>query len=179
MPNYVRMDDPILHRPSQLFSFPLSDEDKHYVATLEAKFLAEESCAGLAAPQIGIDRAVIIFEASDPAIKKFRKDFDQAMPKTLWLNPSYEAEGADTTNDWEGCFSVPGIACLVPRYNAITYRAYDVEGNLQTALATGFLARVIQHEIDHVHGILCCYKAIEKMDVEAYRAMRKEAAELK
>lgn len=179
LPHYVSMDDPILHKPSQPFIWPLSEEDKHNLAVLEAKYMSEDNAVGLAAPQIGIDKAAIVFSVSDdPALKRFRKDIHQTMPKTLWLNPSYESVGDDTTNDWEACFSAPGMACLVARYTTIHYTAYDIDGHVQTGQATGFLARVIQHEIDHVHGMLCSSRAVEKMDIDAYREMRRKAIEV-
>ena len=76
------------------------------------------------------------------------------MPKTLWINPSYEPLGEEMHEDYEACFSVKDIAGLVRRYKQVHYRAYDKDGKLIEGKAEGFLARIIQHEIDHLNGIL-------------------------
>lgn len=176
LPDYVPTDSPVLHKAAQNFTFPLTKEDLKDVATLEAKYDAEENCAGLAGPQIGIDKAIIIFAvADDPDLKKFRKDLVQTMPKTIWLNPSYEPIGKSMTEDWEGCFSVPDVAGLVKRYTKIRYTAFDKTGQKITGTASGFLARLIQHEVDHTNGILFTRLAIKTMPLDEYRAMRKKS----
>lgn len=178
LPDYTPTESAILHKAAQRFSFPLTKEDVKDIDTLEAKYDAEKNCAGLAGPQIGIGKAVIVFAApDDPDLKKFRKDLVQTMPRTLWLNPSYEPIGQDMTEDWEGCFSVPHVAGLVKRYTKIRYTAFNKAGEKITDTATGFLARVIQHETDHINGILFTEKAIKTIPLEEYRAMRKKAME--
>ena len=178
LPDYVPMDTPVLHKAAQQFIFPLTKEDLKDIDTLEAKYDAEKNCAGLAGPQIGIGKAVIIFNVSDdPDLKKFRKDLLQTMPKTVWLNPTYEPIGKKMTEDWKGCFSVPVIAGSVKRYNKIRYIAFDKTGKEIKGEASGFLARVIQHETDHVRGILFTEKSIKTMPLDEYRAMRKKTME--
>jgi peptide deformylase len=105
--------------------FPLSHEDMADVQTLEQQFDHEENCAGLAAPQIGISKQIIIFAAPEnPDLRKFRPDFTQTMPKTIWINPEYTGiEESGISEDYEACFSVPAVAGEVPRYNKIKYRA--------------------------------------------------------
>lgn len=181
LPDYVPTDHPALHKPAKKLDVPLKGKDLEDLTTLEAKYDAEENCSGLAAPQLGIDKAIIIFAVpNDPKLKKFRPDLDQSMPKTIWINPSYEPVGKEMRDDWEGCFSVSDIACLVQRYTTIRYSAYDYKlGKHVEGEATGFLARVIQHEIDHTRGILCKDIAKQTMDVEHYRAMRKRLIEQK
>ncbi len=169
-------------RPAQKISFPLSKEDMKDIQALEQQFDYEDTCAGLAAPQIGISKQVIVFATpEDPNIKKFRPDFIQEMPKTLWINPEYEGVEEDGFHeDYEGCFSIAEMAGMVKRYNTIQYYAYDIDGRLVKGGARGFLARIIQHEIDHVHGILYIDRITDPgkiIPIEEYRALRKAAME--
>lgn len=183
LPSYVTLKhlndrNPILQTMAMPFVFPLSEEDQRDIQTLIAKFDAEENCSGLAAPQIGIHKQAIVFAVIDCAIiRQWRPDATEFMPKTIWLNPSYEALSNTIHDDYEACFSVEGFAGKVPRYHKIRYEAYTPTGELIQGEATGFLARVIQHEIDHVHGILFIDRtnpdAIMPMDV--YRQLRAKA----
>jgi peptide deformylase len=161
-------------------NFPLSDEDRRDIKTLEMKFDSEGGCAGLAAPQIGISKRFTIFQAPDnPEWKKWRKDFTQIMPKTIWINPTYEPLSDEMLEDYEACFTLPTIAGPVKRFKKIKYTAYDIDGNFISGSAEGFLARVIQHEIDHLDGILYIDRLDKKdiMDINEYRAKRKKAME--
>lgn len=183
LPEYLSVEasnsyvEPTLRNISKLFVFPLSEEDKHDISTLEAKFDQEESIAGLAAPQIGIAKRAIVFAVpDDPNLKKFRHNLTQTMPKTIWLNPSYKPLLTQKHEDYEACFSVKDRAALVRRYKVISYVAYDKEGNLSSGIAEGFLARVIQHEIDHLNGKLFIdYVKYENLlTIEQYKTIRKE-----
>lgn len=135
LPPYVIDNDPscenksILRKKAKRFTFPLSEEDLRDIAILNTKYDGEENCAGLAAPQIGIGKAVIIFEVpDDPKLKKWRPDLVQFMPKSIWINPSYEAVDDEKSTDYEGCFSVKDTAAEVERYKKIKYVAYDLDG---------------------------------------------------
>ena len=164
LPEYVTFDpwiegaspDPILKQIAQKFIFPLSARDLEDIKALENKFAQESGSAGLAAPQIGISKAAIIFELpDDPELKQKRQDITQTMEKQIWLNPSYEGiieEGM--REDLEACFSVVNTIGMVNRFRKIKYQAFDLNGNVISGLAEGFLARVIQHEVDHLNGIL-------------------------
>jgi peptide deformylase len=103
------------------------------------------------------------------------------MPKTLWINPSYEPLGEEMHEDYEACFSVKDIAGLVRRYKQVHYRAYDKDGKLIEGKAEGFLARIIQHEIDHLNGILFVdlVPQSELMSIEEYRKKRAAMMEQK
>lgn len=185
-PSYVVINDEtqpkerrqILREPSQEISFPLNNEDRQILETLEKKFDAEKNCAGLASPQIGYSKRMIIFSApDDPLIKKWRKDFTQIMDKTCWINPSYEPVGQEAHEDYEGCFSVHNLAGPVKRYKKIRYRATLLNGEKVEGEAEGFLARIIQHEIDHLNGILCIDLVEEGklLTIDEYRKRRVEA----
>ncbi len=107
---------------------------------------------GLAAPQIGEKLRVIIFEIP----KNRTSDLAQDNPVELQIliNPVFEPLGREIELDWEGCLSIPGLRGEVPRFKNITYRGLDSNGNSVTSEASGFHARVVQHEIDHLDGIL-------------------------
>ncbi|MBP6986379.1 MAG: peptide deformylase [Alphaproteobacteria bacterium] len=168
----------VLRTPAATLTFPLSSEDLKDIHTLEAKFDQEENCAGLAAPQIGIAKRFFVFAVEgSPQLLKWRPDLKDTMPKSIWINPSYTAIGPETTQDYEGCFSVEGLAAPVNRPTTIKYEAYDINGHKIEGIAQGFLARVIQHETDHTNGILFLDKADDDqiMTIEDYRDKRKLA----
>lgn len=184
LPNYVKIDDPacanrdILHEKSKEVTFPLSSEVKKVLSDIERKFDGEENCAGLAAPQIGYGYQITIFACPDnPELKKFRTDLTQTMPKTIWINPNYYPVGDETTTDWEGCFSVQNHVGPVKRHTKIRYEAMTPDGKKVEGIAEGFLARIIQHEIDHLKGTLCIdlVEPHERKTREEYIAMRKAA----
>lgn len=182
-PTYLVFNDPncanreILREVAKPIAFPLSVEDQASIDTLEAKFDREENCAGLAAPQIGISKQIIVFAApDDEKIKKWRPDLTHTMPKTIWINPTYQPVGDETYTDYEGCFSVKNLAGPVARYKTISYMAYLPDGTQVKGQAKGFLARIIQHEIDHLNGTCFIDKVPQDklFSVEEYRRMRAE-----
>lgn len=101
----------------------------------------------------------------------------QYMSKTIWINPTYEALTSATYDDYEGCFSVKEIAGLVKRYQKIRYHAFTPEGKEVTGEAEGFLARIIQHEVDHIRGVLFVKVAYPDSikPIAFYRKKRDEA----
>ena len=106
--------------------------------------------AGLAAPQIGVGLRVVIFGVkSNP-----RYPGVEPVPDTVLINPVIEPLSDDLEEGWEGCLSVPGMRGLVPRYTRLRYSGRDEGGEPFTREATGFHARVVQHECDHLDGIL-------------------------
>lgn len=184
LPSYVILDmsdmgkPTVLREPAKPVSFPLSEEDQKIIQILTEKFDQEDNCAGLAAPQIGMSKQVIIFAVEDdPALKKWRPDLTDTMPKTIWINPSYEPVGEKKHTDYEACFSVDDLAGPVARFETIRYVAYTPEGKRVEGIARGFLARLIQHEIDHLKG-RCFVDLVpeeELLPIEEYRKKRKSA----
>lgn len=120
--------------------------------------MAARSGAGLAAPQIAVSLRVVIFGISD---NPRYPDVD-LVPETTLINPEISIIGTERDSAWEGCLSIPHMRGLVPRYTSIRYRGYDVEGNLIEREAHGFHARVVQHEVDHLDGVLYPFR-IEDM----------------
>jgi peptide deformylase len=106
--------------------------------------------AGIAAPQIGVSLRVVIFEVTANP----RYPHAEAVPYTVLVNPVLEPLGAEQEDGWEGCLSVPGLRGLVPRYRQLRYRGFDLEGRPIDRTVAGFHARVVQHEVDHLDGIL-------------------------
>lgn len=106
--------------------------------------------AGLAAPQIGVMKRVVIFGFEDNP----RYPHAESIPFTVLVNPIIEALDSKMDLAWEGCLSVPGMRGEVPRYTHVRYTGLDREGKLIERVAEGFHARVVQHECDHLDGIL-------------------------
>jgi peptide deformylase len=168
----------VLRKLAKELTFPLSDEDKRDVELVEQRFDSETNMAGVAAPQIGIAKQIIVFSApDDPLLKKWRQDFTQTMPKQVWINPSYEPLDEATHEEYEGCFSVADMAGPVKRYSHIKYRAYDKDGSVIKGKAEGYLARVIQHEVDHIRGTLFIDHVEEGrlLPISEYREKRRKA----
>ena len=109
-----------------------------------------EDGAGLAAPQIGVGLQVVIFGVE----KNARYPDAEDVPYTVLINPVVKPLTKETEEDWEGCLSVPGMRGMVPRFSKIDYQGYDQYGNSINRNVDGFHARVVQHECDHLQGIL-------------------------
>ena len=105
---------------------------------------------GLAAPQIGESVRVVVFGFE----QNERYPEAPAVPRTILLNPVLTPLGNDEEEGWEGCLSVPGLRGLVPRYRRLRYRGFDPQGTPIDRTVEGFHARVVQHEVDHLEGIL-------------------------
>jgi peptide deformylase len=106
--------------------------------------------AGLAAPQIGVSLQVVVFGFTQNP----RYPDAEAVPYTVLINPVIEPMSQELEEGWEGCLSVPGMRGLVPRYKHIRYRGFDQHGNPIDRTVSDFHARVVQHEVDHLEGIL-------------------------
>jgi peptide deformylase len=106
--------------------------------------------AGLAAPQIGVGLRVVIFGFEENS----RYPDEDAVPFTVLINPELTPLGDSQDEGWEGCLSVPGMRGLVPRYRDLRYTGFDAQGNSIDRTVKDFHARVVQHEVDHLDGIL-------------------------
>lgn len=145
----LKMGDPILlkvAKPVKKFNtLELETLLKDMHDTMEAL-----DGAGLAAPQIGVSLQVVIF-----GVKKNPRYPDaEAVPYTVLINPTITPVGEDIEDGWEGCLSVPGMRGLVPRYHSIRYQGVDPKGKKIDRTVNDFHARVVQHECDHLQGIL-------------------------
>ena len=106
--------------------------------------------AGLAAPQIGVGLQLVLFEV----VENPRYPDAEGIPLTILINPVLEPIGDEMEEGWEGCLSIPGMRGLVPRYARLRYSGFDAHGNAINREVDGFHARVVQHECDHLQGIL-------------------------
>jgi peptide deformylase len=106
--------------------------------------------AGIAAPQIGVGLRVVIFGVG----KNPRYPDAEQVPYTVLVNPTLTPLGDEMEDGWEGCLSVPGLRGIVPRFARLHYTGFDQFGNAIDRVASGFHARVVQHECDHLDGIL-------------------------
>ena len=112
--------------------------------------MADLDGAGLAAPQIGVLLRVVIFGVhSNP-----RYPDAEEVPDTVLINPELEPLGEEMDEAWEGCLSVPGLRGVVPRHLRLRYTGFDQHGSRMDRTVNGFHARVVQHECDHLDGIL-------------------------
>jgi len=106
--------------------------------------------AGLAAPQIGVSLRVVIFGVT----RNPRYPDAEEVPDTVLVNPVITPIGEEMEEDWEGCLSVPGMRGVVPRFRRLRYEGFDESGLTIDRSVEGFHARVVQHECDHLDGIL-------------------------
>ena len=132
--------------PADKFDSP---ELQSLLADMKDSMLAATG-AGLAAPQIGENVRVVIFEVGDNP----RYPDREPIPFTVLINPVLAPVSMDQVDDWEGCLSVPGMRGLVPRYPELRYTGFDPFGMPIDCTVGGFHARVVQHEVDHLDGIL-------------------------
>ncbi len=145
----LRMGDPRLLQPSR----PVPAFGTPELAALLADLrdtMAAQNGAGLAAPQIGVPLQVVIFGVE----RSPRYPDAEPVPYTELVNPVLTALGDEMEDGWEGCLSVPGLRGLVPRYARLRYAGFDPQGRRIDREASGFHARVVQHECDHLQGIL-------------------------
>lgn len=145
----LRMGDPRLldvAEPVQHFNTP----DLDALITDLIDTMKAANGAGLAAPQIGVPLRVVIFGFTHNP----RYPDAEAVPFTVLCNPVLTPLGDDMEEGWEGCLSVPGLRGLVPRHARLRYTGFDAQGNAIDRTVSGFHARVVQHECDHLDGVL-------------------------
>lgn len=117
--------------------------------------------AGLAAPQIGVDLQVVIFGSDQP---NPRYPEAPVLPRTVLCNPVIIPMGAEQVSGREGCLSVPGERAMVPRWQSIRYTGFDQYGDPIDRTVHGFHARVVQHEYDHLIGVLYPMRLAQTLD---------------
>ena len=145
----LKMGDPLLYKKAEPVTQFRTPELDRLVADM-FDTMAELNGAGLAAPQIGVDLQVVVFEITHNP----RYPEAAPIPLTVLINPVLEFLSAEVEEDWEGCLSVPGLRGRVPRHTRLRYTGYDPAGKPIDRTVAGFHARVVQHETDHLHGIL-------------------------
>ncbi len=149
----LRMGDPRLLEASQAVRDIAAPELARLVDDMFDTMHAANG-AGLAAPQIGVPLRVVIFGYSDPDARNPRYPDADPVPQTILINPIIDLLTEEIEEGWEGCLSVPGLRGVVPRCAKIRYRGVDLQGKAIDRAVDGFHARVVQHECDHLDGIL-------------------------
>ncbi len=153
----LKMGNPDLLKVSEPVDFE-KDDLTTLIEDMKETMKANDG-AGLAAPQIGVFKRLVIFgfDTND------RYPEADSVPFTVLINPIITPLSDEQENGWEGCLSVPGLRGVVPRYTHIKYEGYDAEGKKIEREVEDFHARVVQHECDHLDGILY------PMKIEDYR----------
>jgi len=149
----VKMGNPVLQAVAAPIEDPISPEIRELVEVMRESMDAAGG-VGLAAPQIGVSLRLVIFEVSVERLQDEDEDVLIGVPSTILINPVITPVGEAKELGWEGCLSVPGMRGLVPRYKEILYSGLNIDGESVAGEAKGFHARVIQHECDHLDGIL-------------------------
>lgn len=147
--NILKMGDPLLlQRSSEVREF--DTPELHALVGDMQETMRHANGAGLAAPQIGVLQRVVIFGF----VHNDRYPDAPAVPHTVLVNPVLTFPDREIEEGWEGCLSVPGMRGLVPRRLRLRYQGFDQSGNAIDRTVEGFHARVVQHEVDHLDGIL-------------------------
>ena len=147
----ARMGHPVLRG----IALPVGDPTASWVRCLVADMvetMEDAGGTGIAAPQVHVPYRVVVFFVTGDRVTDLPGDSEQEL--TALINPVVEPVGADRAYAWEGCLSVPGLRGVVPRYLNVRYRGFDLDGNRIEREVAGFHARVVQHECDHLDGIL-------------------------
>jgi len=145
----LRMGDPrLLQRSGEVLRFGTAELDALLQDMRDT--MAHLNGAGLAAPQIGISLRVVIFGVTANP----RYPDVEEVPDTVLINPVLEPLADEVEEGWEGCLSVPGMRGWVPRWKRLRYWGFDEKGNRFSREVENFHARVVQHECDHLDGIL-------------------------
>ncbi|WP_293661306.1 peptide deformylase [Rhodoferax sp. OV413] len=146
----LKMGDARLLRQAQ----PVTGFDTdalHLLVTDMLDTMRAANGAGLAAPQIGVDLQLVIFGSRE---RNPRYPDRPIVPPTVLVNPVITPLSEEEESDWEGCLSVPGLRGMVPRWSHIRYTGFDQYGDAIDRTVEGFHARVVQHECDHLWGML-------------------------
>jgi peptide deformylase len=152
----ARMGHPVLRRVADPVEDPSDPEIQRLIADM-AETLADAAGAGLAAPQVHVPKRVILFIVpAERATLEGEEDRPRGLSVLInpMIEPVIDPGRTGMVPGWEGCLSIPGLRGIVPRHAHIRYRGLDASGQLVEREAKGFHARVVQHELDHLDGIL-------------------------
>lgn len=152
----ARMGHPVLAGRAAVVADPAAPEIRRLVADM-IETMIDANGAGLAAPQVHVPLRIAVFQAPEERVEPGFDEaerYDHTAPLTVLINPVIEVVGQEREGGWEGCLSVPGLRGYVERPGHIRYRGVDHEGRPVERTARGFHARVVQHEVDHLDGIL-------------------------
>ena len=146
----ARMGHPVLRRPAEDVADPTAPEIGALAEDM-LQTMIDAPGTGLAAPQVHVPLRMVIFRVPLTEIEGIAGG---EAPLTVLINPELEPLGDEMAEEWEGCLSLPGLRGLVPRHTRLRYRGVDLAGEAIDRTVEGFHARVVQHECDHLDGIL-------------------------
>ena len=149
----ARLGHPILLQKAKLVEDITSNKTKKIIQDMTETMLDAKGI-GLSAPQIHINRQIIIFRVPE-------EDDEKKIKITALINPGFTKITDKTENAWEGCLSIPGMLGLVKRFSIIQYEGSDMRGNIIQKKAEGLHARIVQHEYDHLQGILYTSRLVD------------------
>ena len=152
----ARLGHPVLYSKAKPVNNIADSGIKKIIHDMTETMLDAEGI-GLAAPQVHIKKQIIIFRVFDDDNSQ-----DNEIKVIALINPKIYKVDDEQDSRWEGCLSIPGMLGLVKRFSKINYEGYDMQGNLIKQTAQGMQARVIQHEYDHLQGILYTHKLVDK-----------------
>jgi peptide deformylase len=147
----ARMGHPVLFQQAQPVKDPSAPEIRRLVADM-IETMEDATGAGLAAPQVHVPLRIFVFRVRRE--RSLGDPQDSVIDTTVLINPALQFPDDDIRPSWEGCLSIPGLRAAVPRHWRVRYSGRDCDGNIQAREATGFHAAVVQHEYDHLEGIL-------------------------
>ncbi len=145
----AKMGHPVLLDPAEPVADPTTLEIHRLVQDM-VETLVDAEGAGLAAPQVHVPLRLVIFHV--PSHRE--TEGGETIPLTVLVNPRITPLSDETDEDWEACLSVPGLTGLVPRWTSIRYSGVALNGEPIERVAEGFHARIVQHECDHLDGVL-------------------------
>ena len=147
----ARMGHPVLLQKCEPVKDPGTPEIRRLVADM-METMEDAAGAGLAAPQVHVPLRLFVFRVSAARVEQDPEDAPTG--NTVLINPEVELLGEERVLGWEGCLSIPGLRAAVPRAGRVRYRGVDCDGVPVERVVSGFHARVVQHENDHLDGIL-------------------------
>lgn len=149
----AKMGHPVLSRIADPVVDPTAPEIQALIRDMIVT-MDDAGGAGLAAPQVHVPLRVVVYHAPTERSEDEEPEEDETASLSVLINPEIEVIGDELSSGWEGCLSIPGLRGEVTRASHIRYRALDASGSVIEGEASGFHARVIQHECDHLDGIL-------------------------
>jgi peptide deformylase len=154
----ARMGHPVLRESAEPVENPTAPWVRRLIEDM-LETMEDAGGTGIAAPQVHAPLRIVTFFVAGERTTDLPSDGEQ--PLTVLINPVVEPVGAEMALGWEGCLSVPGLRGVVPRYLQVRYRGLGLDGKLIEREAAGFHARVVQHECDHLDGILYPQRMID------------------
>ena len=149
-----RLGHPILLQKCEIVKDVTSSETKKIIHDMTDTMLDAKGI-GLAAPQVHINKQIFIFRAPE-------EEQEKDIKITALINPKITKINENTYNEWEGCLSIPGMLGLVKRFSEIEYEGYDMQGSIIKKKVQGLHARIVQHEYDHLMGIMYIKRLVDK-----------------